>query len=81
MKLSRAVALRISNIMIKKKIPSQYAVYTKAGLSETTLRNVINETHDTVNLKTLILICDGLGVTIQEFMDDDLFSRDNLDIE
>ncbi len=81
MKLNRAIALRISNLMIKKKIPSQYAVYTKAGLSETTFRNVINETHESINVKTLTLICDGLGITIQEFFDDELFKRENLDVE
>lgn len=81
MKIKRAIALRISNVMIKNKIPSQYAVCKNAGLTESTLRNIINEVHETVNILTLIRICDGLKITIQDFFNDDLFKRENLDIE
>lgn len=81
MKLVRAVALRIGQIMAKNKIPSQYIVCKNGGLNESTLRNIINETCDSVNLKTLIKICDGLGISLQEFIDDELFKREGLDIE
>lgn len=79
MTLRRAIALRISDLMIKNKIPSQYAVCKEAGITESTLRNLMNETHQSVNVKTLIKICDGLKVTITEFFNDDLFKKDNLD--
>lgn len=79
--LKRAIALRISSIMIKNKIPSQYQVCKNSGLTESTLRAIINEEHQSVNMLTLIRICDGLGVTIQEFLDDDLFKRENIDID
>ncbi|MBQ3158722.1 MAG: helix-turn-helix transcriptional regulator [Clostridia bacterium] len=81
MKLKRAIALRISNLMIKNKIPSQYDLCKRAGLTESTLRNIINEVHETVNILTLIRICDGMNTTLQEFFNDDLFKRNNLDIE
>lgn len=80
-KLNRAIALRINNLMAQNKIPSQYAVYTKAGLTESTLRNIINEEHETTTVLTLIKVCDGLGITIQDFFNDELFVRDNLSIE
>ena len=81
MKLKRAVALRISNLMIKNKIKSQYELCKRAGLTESTLRNIINEVHETVNILTLIRICDGMNISIQEFFNDDLFKRENLDID
>lgn len=81
MTLKRAIALRISNLMVKNKIPSQYAVCKNAGITESTLRNIINESYDGANIRTLIKICDGLGVTIQEFFSDDIFLRENLDVE
>lgn len=81
MKLKRAIALRISNLMIKNKIKSQYDLCNRAGLTESTLRNIINEVHETVNILTLIRICDGMNTTIQEFFNDDLFKRENLDID
>jgi DNA-binding Xre family transcriptional regulator len=81
MTLRRAIALRISNLMVKNKIPSQYAVCKAAGITESTLRNIINETYEGTNIKTLIKICDGLGVTIKEFFDDSLFDRNILEID
>lgn len=81
MELKRAIALRISNLMVKNKIKSQYAVWNKAGISETALRHIINEDYESIKLATLIKVCDGLGVTLQEFFDDDLFKRDNLNID
>lgn len=81
MTLKRAIALRISNLMVKNKVPSQYALCNKAGLTESTLRSILNEDHESVNLLTLIRICDGLGVSVQDFLSDDLFKRDNLEID
>ena len=81
MELNRAIALRISNLMIKNKIKSQYELCKKAGLTESTLRNILNESYKGTNILTLIKICDGLNVSIQEFLDDDLFKRDNLDVD
>ena len=81
MTVKRAIALRISNIMVKKKMPSQYRVCKEAGLTESTLRAIINEEHESVTVKTLLRICDGLGVSIQEFFNDEMFNKDNLDIE
>ena len=81
MTLNRAIALRISNLMVKKKIPSQYQVCKNAGLTESTLRAIINEEHKSANILTLFRVCEGLGITIQEFFDDDLFRLTNLDLD
>ena len=81
MTLKRAIALRISNLMVKNKIPSQYQVCKNAGLTESTLRAIINEEHQSVNILTLFRICEGLGVSIQEFFNDDLFKQENLDLD
>lgn len=32
-------------------------------------------------MRRLLLICEGLGITIQEFLNDPLFDRENLDID
>lgn len=77
--LKRAIALRISNLMVKNKISSQYQLCKNAGLTESTLRAIINEEHQSVNILTLFRICEGLGVEMVEFFDDDLFKRENLE--
>lgn len=80
MKTQKAVALRISNLLIKNHL-SQYALCKKIAMPEETLRSIISERYKTVKLDTIINICDGFEITIQEFFDDDLFKRANLDID
>ena len=80
MTTQRAVALRISNLLVKNNM-TQYALCKKIAMPEETLRSIINERYKTVKLDTIILICDGFNMTIQEFFDDDLFKRENLDVE
>lgn len=80
MTTQKAVALRISNLLVKNHL-TQYALCKKVAMAEETLRSIINERYKTVKLNTIILICDGFGITMQEFFNDDLFKRDNLDVE
>jgi DNA-binding Xre family transcriptional regulator len=81
MKLKRAVAKRISDLMLQKNIHTQYALCKKACITESTLRNIINERNESLNLVTLMRICDGLETTVQEFLNDDLFDREKLEID
>ena len=80
MKTQRAVALRISNLLVKNNL-THYALCKKTTIPEETLRSIIGERYKTVKLDTIIQVCDGFDITIQEFFDDDLFKRDNLDID
>ena len=50
-------------------------------MQEETLRSIINERYKTVKLDTIILICDGFNMTIQDFFNDDIFKRENLDVD
>ena len=80
MNTQRAVALRISNLLAKSNM-TQYAICKKIAMPEETLRSIINERYKTVKLDTIIQICDGFNISIQEFFNDELFKRDNLDID
>lgn len=80
MTTQKAVALRISNLLIKNNM-TQYALCKKIAMSEETLRSIVNERYKTVKLDTIIQICDGLNMSIQEFYNDDLFKRENLDFD
>lgn len=79
MTTQKAVALRISNLLIKNNM-TQYALCKKIAMSEETLRSIINERYKTVKLDTIIQICDGFNISLQEFFADDLFRRENLDV-
>lgn len=80
MTTQKAVALRISNLLVKNNM-SQYALCKKIAMPEETLRSIINERYKTVKLDTIIQVCDGFNISIQEFFDDPLFKRENLDVD
>lgn len=80
MTTQKAVALRVSNLLVKNNL-TQYALCKKIAMPEETLRSIIGERYKTVKLDTIILICDGFDITIQEFFADDLFKRENLEVE
>ena len=80
MTTQKAVALRISNLLVKNNL-TQYALCQRIAMPEETLRSIISERYKTVKLDTIILVCDGFNITIQEFFNDDIFKRENLDVE
>ena len=80
MKTSKAVALRVSNLLAKKGM-SRYKLSREATLSEVTIKHIIDEDHKSINLNTVILIADAFGMSLKEFFDDDLFNLDNLEVD
>lgn len=79
MKTVSAVALRVSKLLVLKGM-TRYQLCRKIAISETTLKHILDEDYKSVNLDTIILLADGFDMTIQDFLDDELFKRDNLDI-
>ncbi len=79
MELQRAVALRISNLLIKNNI-SRYALCKRIVMPEQTLKNIIDERNKDIQLSTIAKIADGFGLSIEEFFNDSLFDRKQLDI-
>lgn len=80
MKLQKAVALRMSNLLIKKGM-SQYALSLKSGLTKQAIANIINEKYNSIKFDTVIKIADGFNMSVQEFLNDYVFKRVNLDID
>ena len=80
MKLQKAVALRVSKLLIEKDM-SQYALSVKAGLTKQAISNIINEKYNSIKFDTVIKIADGFGLTLQEFLNDDVFKRNNLNLD
>lgn len=79
MKSSTAIALRVSKLLVKNGM-TRYKLCRKIAISETTLKHILDEEYKSVNFDTLVLLADGFDMTIQEFLDDELFTRENLDI-
>lgn len=79
MNLQKAVALRICNLLIKNNL-TRYALCKKTSLSEQTLKHIVDERNKDIKLKTLAQIADGFDLSLEEFFNDPLFKREELEI-
>lgn len=77
MKISEAVAQRIKGLLFKKKI-TQYRLERNMAIPHNTMITLMNAKHDSVNLKTIILIAKGFDMTLNEFFNDPIFNYNNL---
>jgi len=80
MTVINAVGKRISGLLVEKNL-TQYAVCKKATVDLSTVYNILNGRQRVVSLNILLLLCHGLDITIQEFLDDPLFEKENLEID
>ena len=51
-----------------------------SGISHSTLKNIMHETVKDNLLSTTILIANGFGMSVSEFLDSPLFDEENLNI-
>lgn len=80
MKLQKAVALRISNLLIKNNM-SRYALCKKIVMPEQTLKNIIDERNKDIELSTVAKIADGFDLSLEEFFKNELFDKNELVID
>ncbi len=78
MKLNQAISQRLSELLKEKKM-TQYQLYTKSGVPKSTIANVINCAYDSVKLRVIHEMCQGLEIDIPEFFNSPLFAENNLD--
>ena len=78
MKLNQAISQRLTELLNEKKM-TQYQLYTKSGVPKSTIGNVINCSYDSVKLRIIHEMCQGLGIEITEFFNSPLFAESNLD--
>lgn len=78
MKLNKAFALRVSQILNDKKI-SKYRLEKESNLTHSALRYIFNEVNSDVKFSTIVKICNALDISISDFFDSDLFDFENLD--
>lgn len=80
MKLSTAVALRVSNILRERNM-SQYRLEKIIAMPHNTMKTLMGERNKSVNLKTVMQIIRGLEMTTAEFFDDPIFESKDLEID
>ena len=80
MTVNNAVAKRISELLKKHNI-SQYRLEQNSGIQHGSMQCIMNGRNKTVTLSTIMLLAKGFGITLAEFLDDEIFSSEELEIE
>ena len=65
-----AVRLRIEELCRENEITVN-KLATMSGITQSTLNNIISGRNRSTTIGTIQKICDGLGITIQEFFESD----------
>lgn len=80
MTVNNAVAKRISKLLSEKNM-SQYRLEQESGIQHGSMQCIMNGRNKTVTLSTIIMLAKGFDISLTEFLNDELFNPENLDIE
>ncbi len=78
MRLNEAVSKRLSELL-KERNMTNYRLYVKSGVHKSTIGNLINCTYESVNLRVIHEVCQGLDIGINAFFNSPLFDEENLE--
>ncbi len=80
MTVNDAVARRIT-ALLKEKNMSQYRLEQQSGIQHGSMQCIMNGRNKTVTLSTVMLLARGFGMNTVEFLDDDIFRSNDIDLE
>lgn len=80
MTLNDAVAKRINNLLRERKM-TQYRLERNSGLIHGALDRILNGQNKTVTLTTIYKLARGFDMTYLEFLDDDIFKNELIEID
>lgn len=78
MQLKEAVSIRLKELLHEKDM-TQYQLYIKSGVPKSTISNVLQCSYDSVKLRIIHEICQGLDISITEFFQSPYFQEQNLE--
>ena len=71
MTVNNAIAKRIENLLNEQN----------SGIQHGSMQCIMNGRNKTVTLSTVMMLARGFGISLVEFLDDELFRSDELEIE
>ncbi len=80
MTVNDAVAKRIISLLAEKKM-TQYRLERLSGIQHGHMQWIMSGKSKTVTLSTVLRLANGFGMTVLEFLDNDMFLFENLDVE
>ncbi len=76
--MNEAVSQRLVELL-KEKGMTQYQLYIRSGVPKSTIGNVVNCAYDSIKLRVLHELCQGLEIGLNEFFQSPLFDENNLE--
>lgn len=80
MTVNDAVAKRVTKLLCEKEM-SQYRLEQISGIQHGSMQCIMNGRNKTVTLSTVMLLAKGFEMSLTEFLDDDIFRSQDLEIE
>lgn len=80
MTINDAVAMRTLKLMQSKGI-TQYRLEQDSGIFHGAMDRILQSKNKTVSFTTVFRLARGFHMTLEEFIDDDLFRRDDLELD
>ena len=78
MQLNEAVSKRLTELLRERDM-TKYQLYMKSGVPKSSIGNVVNCAYDSVKLRIIHEMCQGLNISISEFFNSPLFDESNLE--
>lgn len=78
MELNEAVSRRLQELLSERGM-TQYRLYQNSGVPKSTISNIVHCQYDSVKLRIIHELCQGLRVNINEFFASPLFDEENLE--
>ena len=78
LKLNEAVSKRLEQLLNEKGM-TQYQLHIESGVPRSTIGNVINCSYDSVKLRIIHEMCQGLDIGLDTFFASPLFDESNLE--
>ncbi len=80
MTVNDAVAKRITQLLAEKKM-TQYRLEQQSGIQHGHMQWIMSGKSRTVTLSTVMMLANGFGMTVIEFLNDNMFLFENLEVE
>ena len=80
MTVNDAVAKRISNLLREKNI-SQYRLEQASGIQHGSMQCILNGRNKTVTISTVMMLARGFQMSLTEFLDEEVFRSEEIEIE
>ena len=76
--MNEAVGQRLSELLRERGMTA-YQLYKSSGVPKSSISNVLHASYDSVKLRVLHEICQGMGISLTDFFDSPLFEEEHLE--